>query len=72
MVLPGKIMTGLADRSGRRDGPDLHSACQACCSMLHMAAVSEGLVRVGVAMFALCEKLSCSVFVAQMCWTNAK
>lgn len=41
-------MTGLLARRGSRSLPELQRAAQAWCSRLQTAAVSEGLVRVGV------------------------
>lgn len=50
---PGKIMTGLVERSGMRSAPDLQSADHARCSRAHIAAVMAGLVRVGVVILKL-------------------
>lgn len=50
-IKPGEnIMTGLSEGSGRRSEPELQRGFHAICFRLHMAAVREGLVSVGVVM----------------------
>lgn len=79
MWSPGKIMTGLLDKRGRRSWPELQRAAQARCSRLHTAAVREGLVSFGAtaamlilsdarnrwAWFSRCCLRSGSTFVAK-------
>lgn len=48
MRSPGKMRTGLLERRGRREVPEVQRAAQALRSRLQIAAVGEGLVSVGI------------------------
>lgn len=53
-------MTGLAERRGTRDAPEVQRAVQAWSSRLHIAAVREGLVRVRVVIVSVVIERSVS------------